>query len=210
MCISLSPTRFWAQASASSRRPPRASVRFWLESPARVKRMNRCSKPRSTVVRSATFTLFSLGLLSGQQIAFDRQIYPILERAGCRNCHNVEGVAAATRLHFPEESAAKAQVDSFGKSLVELVDRQNPEKSILLLKPTLRIPHTGGERIVKGSADETALKSWIGYLTKLSGPELDAALRYRQDEARGSGVAPRAVLRRLTHSQYNHTVRDIL
>ena len=93
---------------------------------------------------------------------------------------------------------------------MELVDRQNPANSLLLLKPTQRIPHTGGERIVKGSPEEAALKSWIGYLAKLSPPELAEALRYRQDEAGGYGVAPTVVLRRLTHSQYNNTVRDLL
>jgi hypothetical protein len=90
------------------------------------------------------------------------------------------------------------------------VDRQNPERSILLLKPTLRIPHTGGERIRKDSADEAAWKSWIGYLATLSGEELAGALRFRQEETRGYGTAPKAVLRRLTHSQYNNTVRDLL
>ena len=70
--------------------------------------------------------------------------------------------------------------------------------------------HTGGERIRQGSAEEVALKSWIGYLAKLSGPELTEALRYRQAEAGGYGVAPKVVLRRLTHSQYNNTVRDLL
>lgn len=154
--------------------------------------------------------LSGAGFVSAQPVSFTSQIYPILNRAGCRNCHNVEGVASATRLHFPEEDAAKTQIEAFGKSLVELVDRQNPDKSILYLKPTLRMPHTGGEKIAKGSADEAALKSWIGYLAKLSGDELTAALRYRQEEARGSGVAARAVLRRLTHSQYNNTVRDII
>lgn len=173
--------------------------------------MHRSVTPHGTVVRLLwTIALASHGLLSAQQISFDQQIYPILERAGCRNCHNVEGVASATRLHFPEENTAKARVEAFGKSLVEFADRQNPANSLLLLKPTLRVAHTGGERIAKGSADEKALQSWIAYLTKLSGPELDAALRYRQEEARGSGIAPRAVLRRLTHSQYNNTVRDIL
>ena len=72
------------------------------------------------------------------------------------------------------------------------------------------MPHTGGERIRQGSAEEAALKSWIGYLAKLSGPELAEALRYRQAEAGGYGVAPKVVLRRLTHSQYNNTVRDLL
>src|SRR3954471_2979077 len=133
-----------------------------------------------------------------QPISFSQKIYPILEKAGCRNCHNVEGVASATRLHFPNEDADAARLDLFGKSLAELVDRQNPANSILLLKPTLRVQHTGGERIPKGSADEAALKSWIAYLANLPAPELAEALRYRQAEAGGFGVTPRVVLRRLT------------
>src|SRR2546422_6569312 len=99
----------------------------------------------------------SAPLLSGQDFSFSAKLYPIFEQAGCRNCHNVEGVASATRLHFPDEDAAKARVDAFGKSLAEFVDRQSPEKSILWLKPTLRIPHTGGERVKKGSPEEAKL-----------------------------------------------------
>jgi len=149
-------------------------------------------------------------LLLGQQVSFSGKVYPVLQQAGCRNCHNVEGVASATRLHFPAEDAGKPRVEVFGKSLIEFVDRQNPDKSILLLKPTLRIPHTGGERILKGSPEEAALKSWIGHLATLSAAELAEALRYRQGEAGGYGVATTAVLRRLTHSQYDNTVRDLL
>src|SRR4051794_30659600 len=118
--------------------------------------------------------------LSAQPVSFSEKIYPVFEQAGCRNCHNVEGVASATRLHFPDEDAAKTRVEAFGKSLVELVDRQNPDKSLLWLKPTLRIPHTGGERVKKGSPEEAALKSWIAYLAKLSNDEVTAAIRYRQ------------------------------
>src|SRR6185436_12796193 len=105
---------------------------------------------------------------------------------------------------------SKPRIEAFGKSLVEFVDRQTPVKSILLLKPTLRIPHTGGERVLKGSPEEAALNSWIDHLATLSGAELAEALRYRREEAGGYGVAPTAVLRRLTHSQYNNTVRDLL
>src|SRR5260370_19650095 len=152
----------------------------------------------------------SAPLLSGQDFSFSAKLYPILEKAGCRNCHNVEGVASATRLHFPVEDADRARVEAFGKSLAELVNRQDPAQSVLFLKPTLRIPHTGGERIPKGSAEEAALKSWIGYLTTLSGTELAEALRYRRVEEGGYGVAPKVVLRRLTHSQYNNTVRNLL
>src|SRR5438046_10563028 len=132
----------------------------------------------------------SAPLLSGQDFSFSAKLYPVLERAGCRNCHNVEGVASATRLHFPREDAGPARVEAFGKSLVEFVNRQDPANSLLILKPTLRIPHTGGERIPKESAEEAALKSWIGYLAKLSPPELAEALGYRRVEERGCGGAP--------------------
>ncbi len=152
----------------------------------------------------------SAPLLSGQDFSFSAKLYPVLEQAGCRNCHNVEGVASATRLHFPEKDASKARVEAFGKSLVEFVDGQNPDASLLLLKPTKRIPHTGGERIPKGGPEEAAVKSWIGHLAKLSGAEVKDALRYRREEEAGYGIAPAVVLRRLTHSQYDNTIRDLL
>ena len=161
-------------------------------------------------LRVGVLSAASALLLSAQPVSFSQRIYPILEKAGCRNCHNVEGVASATRLHFPAEDASQPRIDAFGKSLVEFVDLQNPANSILFLKPTLRTQHTGGERIPKGSPEETALRSWIAYLANLPAPELAEALRYRQEEARGSGVTPAVVLRRLTHSQYNNTVRDLL
>ncbi len=146
----------------------------------------------------------------GQSISFAREIYPALEKAGCRGCHNPEGVASPTRLRFPDPDVSAERVEAFGRSLVELVDRQNPDRSILLLKPTNRARHSGGERIAKGGPEEAALKSWIRYLAGLSGRDLAAALRYKQEEAAGHGIAPTVVLRRLTHSQYNRTVRDLL
>jgi uncharacterized protein DUF1592/uncharacterized protein DUF1588/uncharacterized protein DUF1587/uncharacterized protein DUF1595/uncharacterized protein DUF1585 len=145
-----------------------------------------------------------------QQVAFRDQVYPILEKAGCRACHNPEGVASPTRLHFPEKDVPAARLDAFGMSLVELVDRDSPEKSLLLLKPTARVGHAGGERITKSSPAEAALRAWIDRLVKLSGKELAAALQYKQREAMGYGQAPTVALRRLTHNQYNNTVRALL
>ena len=144
------------------------------------------------------------------QTTFVSTLYPIMERAACRNCHNLDGVASATRLHFPDEDAPLSRVEVFGRSLVDLVSRQNPEQSLLFLKPTARIAHTGGQRIKPGSPEEAILKQWIDYLAKMSGPELEEARRYKQEEAAGGGKAPVVVLRRLTNSQYNNTIRDLL
>ena len=98
---------------------------------------------------------------------FTRNLYPVLEKAGCRGCHNVDGVSSATRLHFPEEGASPARIEAFGKSLVALVDRDHPGQSLLLNKPTLRIPHTGGKRIPPGTPDEKVLQAWVDYLAKV-------------------------------------------
>src|SRR5690242_19173262 len=81
---------------------------------------------------------------------FSKQIFPMLAKAGCQNCHSRDGVASATRLRFPDDDASPATIEAFGQSLVELVDRREPEKSLLWRKPTNRVTHTGGERIKRG------------------------------------------------------------
>src|SRR5262249_18404321 len=82
-----------------------------------------------------------------------------------------------TRLHFPEADADADKITAFGNSLVVLVDRQNLEASLLLRKPTARMPHTAGERIKQNSPDEAVLKAWIARLAHLSGVELATALK---------------------------------
>jgi hypothetical protein len=134
-----------------------------------------------------------------------------MRSAGCAACHNAEGVASGTRLQLPEADATAAGIAAFGLSLVNLVDREHPESSLLLRKPTARIPHAGGERIKPGSPEETVLKAWIDRLTHLTAEERTTALRYREQLDKGEGaVSQDAELRRLTHSQFNHTVRDLL
>jgi len=144
-------------------------------------------------------------------VPFEKNAYLVLENAGCRACHNSDGVAAGTRLLFPEESANSARVEAFGRSLVTLVDRAAPEKSLILEKPTNRVSHVGGQRIKPGSAEESTLRAWVDHLAKLSGGELAAAVDSREEEESGGGRMPAdAELRRLTHSQHNNTIRDLL
>jgi hypothetical protein len=142
-------------------------------------------------------------------VSFSKSVYPIFEEAGCRACHNPDGVASATRLQFPEQSAPADRIEAFGRSLAILIDAKAPENSMLFRKPTLRIAHAGGQRIQPGSPEEFALRAWIDRLTQLKGDELSKALRYREEEA-GGAKRPEIALRRLSHSQYNRTVRDLL
>ena len=88
-------------------------------------------------------------MLPGQPLSFGEKIYPILENAGCRNCHNVEDGRFRHAASFPDRECGKgACLDAFGKSLAEFINRQNPANSLLLRKPTLRMQHRGHERSV--------------------------------------------------------------
>ena len=138
---------------------------------------------------------------------FSEKLYPVLDQAQCRLCHGEKGVASTTRLEFPREDAPAAQIIAFGLGLAKFIDAGNPQNSLLFRKPTNRDQHTGGERIQQGSDEEKLLLSWIGRLAELSVEERSAALASSLTHKAG---AVDGVMRRLTHSQYNNTVRDLL
>jgi hypothetical protein len=140
-------------------------------------------------------------------ISFSRTLYPIFEAAQCRGCHSDDGVASATRLHFPEPNASPDEVEAFGITLAVLVDRSDPSRSLLINKPTNREHHTGGVRVQPGSFEEQVLADWVRHLAALPEDTVSAA---RERLATTTAPARDQLLRRLTHSQYNNTVRDLL
>ena len=140
--------------------------------------------------------------LCGQADNFANRLYPVFEKAQCRICHNDNGVASATRLQFPPEKSTPEIINRFGLRLRVLVDSVHPDESLLLRKPTNLTTHTGGERIHPGSEEEKQLRDWVVKLAAL-GTTADASAA----EIKQASVDQ---LRRLTHSQYNHTVQDLL
>ena len=81
--------------------------------------------------------------LWAQEGPFGSGLYQVMEKADCRSCHNADGVASATRLQFPDPGAALERIEAFGRSLVTLIDRDQPDASLLLKKPTNRVQHGG-------------------------------------------------------------------
>jgi hypothetical protein len=111
-------------------------------------------------------------------------------------------------LHFPEADADADRIQAFGLSLALLVDRGDPSRSLLINKPTNHIPHTGGQRIKPGSEEDAALTTWVRYLATVPDDEVAAA---QKRLAGGIAAAPSGQsVCRLTHSQYNNTIRDLL
>ncbi len=148
------------------------------------------------------------GLSPGSPGSFGRTVYPIFEAAQCRGCHNDDGVASATRLHFPDPNASPEEIEAFGLTLATLVNRAEPDRSLLINKPTNHERHTGGLRIAAGTPEEQALVEWVRYLVTVPEPVVTAA----RARVAATTAAPSTdqLLRRLTHSQYNNTVRDLL
>jgi hypothetical protein len=163
------------------------------------------------IATAAHAVVVSRNLSAAQQPAafsFSRTLYPIFEAAQCRECHSDDGVASATRLHFPDPNASPDDIEAFGITLAALVDRTDPARSLLINKPTNRERHTGGVRIQPGSFAEQALVEWARHLAALPDATVTAA-RERLAAANVPSARDQR-LRRLTHSQYNNTVRDLL
>jgi len=135
---------------------------------------------------------------------FTNELYPVLEAAGCRQCHNDNGVASSTRLQFPPKNASPDLIAAFGLSLGALVDRSNSAESLLLRKPTARTSHGGGLRIPSSSEEEQALIQWVDFLAKREADPHSGIDRGPAD------TGPTGPLRRLTHNQYNRSVSALL
>jgi hypothetical protein len=142
------------------------------------------------------------------QSFFAEKLYPVMHNVQCNLCHNDNGVASGTELEFPSVHANHEQVTAFGLKLMDLIDRDDPRQSMLFLKPTNREEHTGGERIKPGTEQEKVLLEWITYLAGLTDEQQQRA-REQISQAERRALEP-LMVRRLTHSQYNHTVRDLL
>ncbi len=134
---------------------------------------------------------------------FSGTVYPALQKAGCQSCHNHDGIAAGTRLLFPDSDTSSAALDDFGLSLKFLTDAADPQKSLLLSKPTRRVAHAGGMRIAPDSPEEAILRTWVEHLST-------TRVLAKKDSTAAAPPPIGPVLRRLTHFQYNNTVRDLL
>jgi hypothetical protein len=96
-------------------------------------------------------------------VSFSREIVPVLTRAGCNQgaCHGAQHGRNGFKLSLlgfdPVFDYAQIVQSAEGRRVVVA----DPERSILLLKPTLTMEHGGGERFKVGSRPYNLLKRWL-------------------------------------------------
>ena len=108
-------------------------------------------------------------------VSFTREIAGILTKRGCNGaaCHGgvkgQGGLKLSANALYPADDydwitkgggyqVLTAEVKG---ERVPRIDLANPEKSLLLLKPTMAMPHGGGKRFEADSDDYKTILSWI-------------------------------------------------
>ena len=97
------------------------------------------------------------------RIDFATEIAPIFSQRGCNstNCHgalNGQNGFKLSLFGYDPDADYDAVVN---RSDGRRVDRERPEQSLLVRKPTFQIPHGGGHLIEHGSFDYETLVDWI-------------------------------------------------
>ena len=97
------------------------------------------------------------------KLSFVKDIVPIFTKSGCANsnCHgSIRGQAGFKLSLFGYEP--DLDYDAIVKAQDgRRVNRSDPARSLILIKPTFSIPHGGGERFKVGSLEYDAILQWI-------------------------------------------------
>jgi hypothetical protein len=105
--------------------------------------------------------------------SFRNHVEPVLTRIGCNSgaCHGAlagkGGFKLALRGYDPDADHFVLTRQALGRR----VDRQDPAHSLMLLKPTMAVPHGGGKKLDVESPEYQILADWIA--SGASGPKPD-------------------------------------
>ncbi|MEX0676861.1 MAG: DUF1549 and DUF1553 domain-containing protein [Pirellulales bacterium] len=97
------------------------------------------------------------------EVNFELDVLPVLAAAGCNAgaCHGKargqNGFALSLLGFDPDFDFSAIARESQGRRVFPAA----PENSLLLLKPSMRLPHGGGKRLEEGSAEYETLRRWI-------------------------------------------------
>lgn len=103
------------------------------------------------------------GAANDAPVDFTREIVPIFTRAGCNQgaCHGAQHGRGGFKLSLLGFDALFDYPQIVQSAEGRRIVLSDPERSILLLKPTLTMEHGGGERLRMHSREYNLLKRWL-------------------------------------------------
>jgi hypothetical protein len=113
--------------------------------------------------RTATATVHVKAARAPSAWSFRNDVIPVLTKMGCNSgaCHGAlagkNGFKLTLRGYAPEVDYDTLTRQSVGRR----VSLSAPAQSLILLKPSMTIPHGGGKRFAVGSLEYRVLSEWI-------------------------------------------------
>lgn len=114
-----------------------------------------------------------------RRVTFLRDVMPILNNTGCTAgaCHGAakgkNGFKLSLRGYDPEFDYRALLFEVSGRRF----NRAVPEASLMLAKPTMRVPHEGGIRFEEGSDAYATIVEWISQGAPYGDPEADGVAK---------------------------------
>jgi hypothetical protein len=112
-------------------------------------------------------------------LSYTRDIFPIFSKAGCSQgvCHGNAGGKGGLKLSLRGQDPAADYEAIVRAGGGRRVNRADPGRSLLLLKPSGGLPHAGGVRFTTDSRDYRAAARWIAEGTRSDAQTTPAVVR---------------------------------
>jgi hypothetical protein len=96
-------------------------------------------------------------------VSFRNDVMAVLSKAGCNQgtCHGNANGKGGFKLSLRGEDPEADLITLTRGSAARRVNTADPERSLLLRKPTMELAHEGGRRLLRESDDFRVLRDWI-------------------------------------------------
>ncbi len=113
--------------------------------------------------KTASVPVTVAGISEHPPVDFLDQVRPVVVKAGCAMaaCHAAQHGQGGFKLTVFGFDGAADRAAMVREGLGRRINMLTPRASLLLEKPTMEVPHSGGRRLIKGSRDYELLAAWI-------------------------------------------------
>jgi hypothetical protein len=143
--------------------------------------------------------------------SFRHEVIPVLTRNGCNSgaCHGALAGKGGMKLSLRGYDPRADHFVLTRQNLGRRVDRLEPAQSLLLRKPTLVLPHGGGQKLEVGSPDYRILADWIAAGAPAPGPD-DPRIERLEVAPLSATLMPKDTLSLKVRAHYSDgTSRDV-
>jgi hypothetical protein len=110
-----------------------------------------------------SLAIFWISVARSEEPSFGNHVIPMMTKVGCNSgaCHGALAGKGGFKLSLRGYDPAADHFTMTRQVLGRRVDLVEPSNSLILRKPTLAVPHGGGQKIEVGSSEFQILADWL-------------------------------------------------